>query len=179
MKSSFIVVLLLTLFIAPMVEAKGDRVVARKKRITLLEDARAALDVADPATVAAIKDARYPFEFKPVPKPVVAPSKPDAPTPVEPEPEPLTDAEILEEIATRIKPTGVMFRQEGQGVLILPGAKQLPDGSAIRVNLEKGGGSVMIKVINVTSDSYDLQLNNETLTRRFDETAGRGVTIDQ
>jgi len=173
MRSSVIVVFALVVLAGPMLEASEDRVVARKKRIDLLEAGQSALGPMDPQLLEAIENVRYPFEFKPEEEPVavVEPTQPAPELPRE-----LTDQEVLEQVAERIQPTGMLF-VSGKGVLILSGARQLPDGSAIRVNLD--GKSVMIRVNKITSDSYELQLNEATLLRRFDENINRGVTRDR
>ncbi|MGE9296216.1 MAG: hypothetical protein ACQKBV_08035 [Puniceicoccales bacterium] len=169
-----VIFLLVTAIIFPVVaQAKGDRVTPRTKRVNLLKNATAALDVKNEAILAEIADVRYPFEFAPEPdKPVVVKKDEPAAPVIQKE---LTDAEMLAKIAPSIKPSGVFFKG-GKGVLVVPGA-QLPDGSSIRATF--GDKAVMVRIRDVTAESYKLQLNDAVLLRKFDDTAGRGVTIDR
>jgi len=168
-----IVLLTLTLFAACALHA-NDRVVPLTKRSNLIKNAQAMQDVSDPELVAELDSVRYPFEFAPAPKKVVV----KTPTGPEPEPEPervITSQEVLDEFTSRLKATGAIIK-DGRGVLILAGGKQLIEGRTYRVNYE--GKPFDIVLSAVTSDSYTLSLDNDSVTRKFDSDAGRGVTRD-
>lgn len=152
----------------------ADKVVAHTKRSNLLKNAEQYVDFTDAELKAEIPDARYPFEFAPEvvedkPKPKVGPVAP-------PPPAPLTDQEVLDRIADTppLKPTGMLIKG-GKGVLILPQGI-LPEGSSIKVNF--GDQPYIIRVTTVTADSYTLQLNEASVTRKIDSSAGQGVRRD-
>ncbi|WP_309396258.1 hypothetical protein [Cerasicoccus maritimus] len=160
---------ILALLLAPAF-VHANLVVPRTKRINMLKEAQACLLKADPELKTDIADVRYPFEFEA--KPVVVETKGE---PVkEVVQEEITNEEILEKISPKIMPTGVLFKG-GKGVLILPRG-QLADGSAIRVNY--GGKPYLIKVTDVTTGSFTLQLDDASLVRQIDAGAGRGVKRD-
>lgn len=163
----------LLLLLAPICVQAADRVVARTKRINMLKETRQYTNLADPELKSEISEVRYPFEFKP--EEVKAPVKVVDNKPVEVAPVEITNEEILDKIAPNIKPTGVLFKA-GKGVLILPKG-QLADGSAIRVNY--AGKPYLIRVTDVTTDSFTLRLDDASLVRQIDAGSGRGVTRDK
>ncbi|GHB94266.1 hypothetical protein [Cerasicoccus arenae] len=168
---AFVSILTFFLLTSIVAEAAADRVVARTKRINMLKNAQEQIDISDPALLEELPQVRYPFEFAPeAEKVVVVQTETAAPPP----PKEITKDEVLERIAPSLNPSGIIFK-EGKGVLILPKGL-LPDGSAIKVNY--GGKPYLIKVTDVTSDSYTLRLDETSLVRQFDAGSGRGVTRD-
>lgn len=163
----------LLLLLAPICVQASDRVVARTKRMNMLKETRQYMNLADPELKAEISEVRYPFEFKP--EEVAAPVKVVDNKPVEVAPVEISNQEILDKIAPNIKPTGVLFKG-GKGVLILPKG-QLADGSAIRVNY--ADKPYIIRVTDVTTDSFTLRLDDASLVRQIDAGSGRGVTRDK
>ncbi|WP_309385537.1 hypothetical protein [Cerasicoccus frondis] len=165
--------IILLLLLAPVLAQAANVVTPRTKRINLLKDCRQCLQVADPEAKKEIPSVRYLFEFEPAPeapKPVIVNDKP---APVVEVVE-VSNQEILDKISPKIMPTGVMF-QRGKGVLILDKG-QLADGSSIRVNY--GGKPYIIKVTDVTTDSFTLRLDDASLVRKIDAGSGRGVKRD-
>lgn len=162
----------LLLLLVPVCVQAADRVVARTKRMNMLKEAGQYLDMSDTELKAEIPEARYPFEFKPDEVKPVTVTEEDEPVVV---PEVISNQEILDKIAPNIKPTGVLFRN-GKGVLILSKG-QLADGSSIRVTY--AGKPYLIRVTNITTDSFTLQLDDASLVKMIDAGSGRGVTRDK
>lgn len=154
-----------------------DRVVAHTKRMNLLKSAQELIDVSDESLFEKLSDVRYPFEFEPQKTVVVADNtnKEKIVAPPPPPPKPVTKKEALDEFVSRLRPTGVLFKED-RGVLILAGGKQLLEGKVYRVNYK--GKPFDIEVTEVTTDSYTLSIDDVTVTSPFDESSGTGIKRD-
>lgn len=166
------------LFLAACLSAQAqEKVVAHTKRSNLLKSAELYSNVGSLSIKSEIDHGvRYPFEFAPpeAPKPVATETTTVAAEPVAEVK--LTDEEVLGKLAPKLRPTGMLFRG-GKGYLILPQGS-MPDGGTIRVTYENH--PYIIRVTDITTDSYTLRINEAALTRPIDPNANAGgATRDQ
>lgn len=176
MKIHSICLMALTMTCALALHAQ-DRVVPHSKRLSLLNSAEDLVDVTNPELFEKLEEARYPFEFEPE-KVVVVDNKPVVVKDNTPPPQPkvVTPEEVLNEFASRLRPTGMLLKGD-KGILILSAGSQLVEGNTYRVNYQDKPFDIV--VTKVTSDSYTLTIGDVSITQRFGDAVGTGITPDR
>lgn len=162
-----------SVFAAVAYSQQTDKVIPNKERTTLLESSEKYLNsrwVADAQTIAGKSN---PFgdvssaSSASTPTPSTEPSKPATPA----APVRFSDEEALQIIARQLNPTGSLIMGERK-FLNLEGGRRLSLGDPIRISVR--GEDYSAKIVDITSGTFTLSVNEKTLTVNFSQAASSG-----